>query len=557
MDGDKQIESIKRPTLPRKNQVESQRLKPLDLPVLDDTSPLSQSNTSFNETFGNEINAPDTCTSSSVDFNSSPETKDCGAIALPQSEDIPCPTNSEHSQEQFVSSNFSPASPRREDTMPQSNRPTPIIPSNNKISETSSRANTAENSNYIVDNIIRNYSYASQSVIRADPLKAKEPIEITRLLASLHINMKSYVSSPEWTSAEVDVCVSTLLHQTQRPKILARLIIETVQQIRSETFCTKFTPPAPILRPTDQRCLVLVLRIAKHMPGFDKYLQLDIERQVFKLIRPLTAEAIINLIYFLIALYDADSDVNQIVKIRLLIYKSMYYHKRLARPLVFAILMAFPSALPHSTKIENCADPLIWAFASVLTNDSYTGDKGVYKSDEMFYFLKIHYGYFAMTQFRYDETIDYCIECIRRNQLQNVDYALILMSKRKGWEWAIRSIVDGHLVPMLSNYVAEIETGDYDNRIQTIVFTIASIIKTIPYEHNIDAYLNTFSSLLNITKRKFIQESVVLAFCQLARFGYKNIYTRIAKWEPDYEVASNVLAALSTFVHNKGKRFWL
>lgn len=408
----------------------------------------------------------------------------------------------------------------------------------------------------MIDSLIRAYSPAKNRTIFSEIKDSNVP---KSLMHKLQNTMKQYLSTEICTSTQVDICVSQLLQITKRPRLLADVILLSIQNTGNEKFSIKPTPPAPLLRPVDQKCVVLVLRLASHMPQFDRYIHMEIERKIFKLKSLLTSGALINLMYFCIALLDIDTEQpRKCTNVRLLIYKCMYYYKRLSSAFVYAILMAYPKAIPHASDTKSYDDPLVRTFASIMANETYltNNDDVLLKKQEMFYFLKIRYGYFALISFPLDETVSYCIECIQHNHLKNVDYALILIGKRKGWEWAMKSIVEGHLVPMLGKYMSNVTTDDHDQQIRSILFTIASILKTIPCDQNIEQYLNMFTSVLDATNRKVLQEAAVSALCQLARFSYSNVHAKIAKWKPEYEVDHTVKAMLLTFVHRKHIEFW-
>lgn len=415
-----------------------------------------------------------------------------------------------------------------------------------------------QNSSF-VDAIIRAFNPEKHQIQLADATrKLTMPDSLQQKLQSI---MQRYAKAKEFTTTEVDVCLSQLLQATQRPKYLAHAILACVQRTSDEKLCTKSTPPAPPMRPIDQKCLVLVLRLAKLIPRFDQYLRMEIERETFRSPKPLPLPAAINQMYLYIALLDIDTDQSArqtSSNIRLLIYKCMYYYPMEWTPLVLAILTAYPMAIPHAANTHTHPDPLIRVLATILSTESYGADADpLQRKQDMFYFLKIRYGYFAIISFPWDETIQYCIDCLKQNQLKNVGYALLLLARRRGWEWAMKAIVETHLMPMLQQFMANAQTSAvHDQQIATIVFMKASILAMMPTEYVVDEYLDMFAAILVATERKVLQEAAVSALCRMARFGCANVYTRIADWKPDYEVDHAIKAMLLTFVHRKTRGFW-
>lgn len=462
--------------------------------------------------------------------------------------------------------NYSPASPDHSNTIASKKHIVPEIPLANplvawKNSPLLSDIKAAEPEgedtfNTVLDKVILAYNWTKRNAMTSDskPVAQQE----SALLGTLRKTIKTYLSDPEWTSHSLNDCIINLLKRTKRPKYLADALLDIVRNIQNERLTTEFTPPAPVLLPSHQKCLSIVAKLEEHMPGFEKYIRIELDRQVFKLKDSLPLGSISNLIYFVVALMDMDTDSN-VSSIRLLIFKCLYYFSKISVPLVFAILLTNPNAIPKAAAVETHPDPLVRAMVTILTRESYNttdqADTELKKAD-MFRLLKIHYGYFALITVNFDGTIKYCLDCIQRNNLVNVDYALILIAKRRGYEWAMKNIVEMHLVPMLNSCLMDSVTNHNDSRIATIVFTIASIVKTHPCETNVDGYLDIFDAVLCQTTRKEVQEAAVTALCQMSRFGYAKAYAKLAKWKPDYKISSTIKASIATFVHRKPKGFW-
>lgn len=462
-----------------------------------------------------------------------------------------------------VDFNYSPASPRHEEQI--STEEPPVIPINTLWSPNPSNC-TAETSDEptieaesVMNQIIHNYS----PKMRGDAMSATTTSELTAaetyLLASVRNAVESYCIANEWTTSAVSCCVEKMLLLSRRPKHLAMAVLEVIEDSR-EPISFEFTPPAPALQPSHQKCLVLVKRIAHQIPSFDSYLQYELERSLFTFAQDLAVPAMTNLAQFYIALIDTEQPMDK-SKVALFVYKSLYYYTHKAIPLVFTMIMAHPFILPHANAVEFIEDPLVRTIISILTNIIYTTDNDKeksYKKGDMFLTLKRRYGYFADKSFSIDGAVDYCIECIKTSRLQNVDYALILLAKRQGCEWARKQIVEKHLIPMLYQFVSSnlSTTDEHDERIRVILFTIGSIVKTFPPHDNIESFLSIFVRCLNATERQSIQEAAVLAICQTSRFSMTNVYRQLAKWRPKYKVSTNIRATLHTIVYRKPKGFW-
>lgn len=457
---------------------------------------------------------------------------------------------------------YSPASPKPDDQITA--EIPPEIPLNTILSQNHCLEDDNDHSeqssvftNSAFDQTIYNYSQNIQNEVQMCGAKFSDAD--CYLIASLRNAIEKYCLA-EWTSENVTKCVEKLWSLTQRPKYLATAILEVVEDTK-ENLSLEFTPPAPAMQPSHQKCILLVVRLTQIVPSFNAYLQFELERRLFTFAKEISIEAMTNLAHFFIALIDIEQPANQ-SKVRFFIYKCLYYFKIKAVPLVFAVIMAHHNALPHVNSVELQQDPLILAIVSSLSNNityfDTEKDGKFFKKSEMFHTLKRVYGFFADKMFPTESVIDHCIACIRENRLKHVDYALILIAKRQDYEYAVTEIIKKHLIPMLIQYFSidlNVNT-EHDEKIQLILFTIGSIVKTFPLEQSVDGYLDIFKKCLNSTQRQTIQEAAILAICQLNRFGTHQIYHHLKDWKPNYQISTQIQATLNTIVHRKPHSFW-
>lgn len=419
----------------------------------------------------------------------------------------------------------------------------------------------SDSSQSIFDRLIKGYSHVKRTKL-LNNIKKNLTVDESYTIACLRNSVETLcMQSTEWTSADVTICVEKMLKLTWRPMLLAKALLEVIEDT-SDSMCYDFTPPSPAMTRTHQKCLLLLVRIDREIPSFMKYIEFQLERSLFQFSQSLKLPAMINLTHLFIGLIDLEQPQDR-SKVRLFMYKCLYYYTHKATPMIYAMLMAHPHALPHANTVAIEADPLVRAVISVMTNIRYTSTgttpaHSMHRKNEMYNVLKRRYGYFADKSFSIDCVIDYCVECIQRGRLMNVDYALILLAKRQGCDWAIKSIVEKHLLPMLHKYVSgDIVLNTHnDERICTVLFAIASIVKTCPLQQKIDYYLSIFVTCLNITDRAAIQEAAISAMCQLSRFGCTQVYPCISAWRPTYEVSDKVMAMLNTVVYQKPRNFW-
>lgn len=462
---------------------------------------------------------------------------------------------------------FSPTSPKPQDqnAVGQSplNIPLHTICSNAKPTEAACEPShyqgdvTAEST---LDQIIYDYMPTARDELQACTVKFSTAEGY--LLTGLRVAIEKYCVSIEWTRNTVTAVIDQMLDISRQPRHIVNAILEVIEDTKEE-LSLDFTPPAPSLPQSHQKCLVLVSRLANIIPAFTKYLQFELERKLFTFqLKDHSIPAITNLMHFTVALIDTESPAMDRCNVRALIYKCLYYYKCASIPLVFTVIMAHPHIIPHANAMEHQTDPLVRAIVSVLSNIIYTehtSSNAELKKTAMFYTLKRRYGFFMDKLFPTAAVVDYCIECLRTNRLLHVDYAIILIAKRQEIEYARDCILEKHLIPMLHQYVSmELNVNvEHDEKICTILFIIGAIVKTFPLEHNITGYLHMFVTCLNATSRQHIQEAAVTAICQMQRFtGTTQIYQHLAGWRPNYPISAHIQVMLKTLVYRKSKAFW-
>lgn len=474
--------------------------------------------------------------------NSASQTTECAIIELDNN---------------FDDSPASPASPQPEGdlfTEPLKAIPLYTQTSNEYIDEDGTASNNVNDSVSALDRMIYGYSGQAghENTTFVKPLTNDE----CYLLASIRNAMETHCLK----STPAPVCVNRMLSITRRPIWLATAILELVEDAR-ETISVEFTPPAPAMQPSLQKLLVVTESLNRYIDGFDRFVEFELERRLFSLVKDEHVLNLINLTQFYTGLIDIERPQNK-AKVRMFIYKCLYYFSHKAVPLVFTMVMAHPHVLPHANSIEFIGDPLVRAITSILSNIQYTSMKEnelPFRKKEMYMTLKRRFGYFADKSFPIDCAIDYCIDQIKQNRLKNVSYALILLAKRQGPEYAIKEIAEKRLIPMLQQYFTGNLSSihEYDQQIVVILSTIGSIVKTLPAHENIDGFADIFVRCLNASERQVIQEAAVSALCQMNRFGTAKIYHHLKLWTPKYQISSRIDAMLRTIVHRKPKYFWL
>ncbi|KFB50613.1 AGAP005647-PA-like protein [Anopheles sinensis] len=390
--------------------------------------------------------------------------------------------------------------------------------------------------------------------------------------------LKRYVKSP-WTEASVAEAVGKVVAISHEGRMIARAVLETAVAHHGDLAVNiECSPPAPPIPVTQQKLVLLVRHLTPHLPDepFDRVMMRELDRRVFQLkAAESSLPGLIALTFLYIGLEDSKPPTvvpwHRTYSVRLYLFKCLYYFGYKCLPLVYYVLRAFPFALPKkgSPNYDN-ADAMISTIRTILMNTNYNesvtngggggNDMGLYKKRELFALLTYQYGYQPGSP-TYDELVVNLIEKIRANRLRNVPHALILVAKRKGYEWARQNIIQKRLSPLLNDYLKLLDlmngggggtgaagsacpVGDLaglDERIVACIFTISSIMKTHPPQEDVSGVMQIFTTIVQLARgNQKVQEEAIAGLVKFSRFGHADIFERIRHWQPTYPVSDRI-----------------
>lgn len=384
-----------------------------------------------------------------------------------------------------------------------------------------------------------------------------------------------YLEAPNYTDDEVVQCTTRLLHVSRSPRLIATCILELVEHIDQE-LDTALSPPAPALTDSHKRIVLLVNRLQVWIPQFSKYCQLLAERTLFTLTKnDMPLAALVNCVRFFVALHDLRATDNT-SRIRVFIYKCLYYYQHTSTPIVYAVLMAHPDCLPLLPETVlvgqfpvadfSTLDPLVQTVYTILMNTACPTDEmkkvaqsHLYKKNEMLVLLRSYYRYTG-TRYRFDELLQHLLQRLHDNRLENVGYALVLVAKRKGWQWANQHLLDAPRLPQLLRQLVPLtaQHQQHDDQIACVLFVIAAVVKTMPLTEPVKPFQELFAWVLDNTPadRPVLQEAAISALLLTARFGMIDVFNRIRHWIPDFRISRKLHTQLKSFVGRKPIAFW-
>ncbi|XP_055379746.1 uncharacterized protein LOC129610939 [Condylostylus longicornis] len=383
----------------------------------------------------------------------------------------------------------------------------------------------------------------------------------TEILLKLKNILEHYVESPA-NEDQVKRCIYRLFQNTQNSKIICKAIAEIIEISKDKKKINSSLSLS--ISETEAKIVVLIEKFNTHIKQFKQNVITEIHNRVFKLksdVIPL--ENLINLVKFNIILMDLENSLDKQSEddrkmARLLTFKCLYYYNIKAIPMVFQLLISYPSILPRkSNPFYKDDDVIIKTIQSILNSIPYDVNKTDLKHYEMFYLLKDFYNYDRVKPSR-EELVEFLIINIRKHLLKDISYSFALICKQHGFEWTENFVIEKNILPLLNEYYAKIlESEENDERIECLIESLSFIIKSFPVDfNNFDKYLQIFTNFLHSTARKRIQQAAVCALLRLSRFGLVNIFTAILNWCPNFEVDRTVKLMIQTFLYRKPLYYW-
>lgn len=393
----------------------------------------------------------------------------------------------------------------------------------------------------------------------APELASKEAGLVRRIVTLV----QKYVAA-EWTAENLQRGCTEILAVTDNTKLISWAVMECAVTYQDFVLDVQCSPPAPPLPKSVQQLVLLVKTLNETLFTLDKVLLHELDRRVFTL-KAGADKVMLESIMAMTYLYIGISDSSRLYgcTARFYIYKCLYYFTFKGLPLIYLVLKAFPHALPKkgSSYYDN-SDAMVSTLRTVLMNINFmersnAPDAHLYKKNELMKLFRFFYGY-EPGKPTYDELITNLVEKIKANKLKNVDYCLILVAKRKGYEWSKDAIVQKHLYPLLNDYLKQLDRDPaLDDRICCLIFTISAILKTQPNFQDVSRFMQMFGNIVQLADgNQRIQEAAVAGLVRFTRFGFADIYEWLCRWCPSYEVSGRTKLMLATFVHRKEVRFW-
>ncbi|KAH8277960.1 hypothetical protein KR018_010834 [Drosophila ironensis] len=239
---------------------------------------------------------------------------------------------------------------------------------------------------------------------------------------------------------------------------------------------------------------------------------------------------------------------------RLLLAKIIYHFDRDMPILVMELLTQFPTLLPHrEQRAYDHGDPLITVIKHILMHRVF--DLHDPEGPERLLLSKLRFQYhFAQFEPTGPQVLDNLIEKLKAERLEHLGYAFALFCRRSSFVNVAKKALDEQLMPLAASF-CDLAGQDeaYDARLQTLVQCISMVLKPLPLDTDLSAYLGLFRRLLVAVPRPGVQQSVVQAVLRLQRFGYHHAQDTLHNYRPNYPLEPLTRAMLRSYAERRNQ----
>ncbi|XP_033156601.1 little elongation complex subunit 1 [Drosophila mauritiana] len=237
---------------------------------------------------------------------------------------------------------------------------------------------------------------------------------------------------------------------------------------------------------------------------------------------------------------------------RLLLAKILYHFDRDMPPLVMEVLRQFPTALPHREQREyDNSDALITVIKHLLMNRQY--DMQDPNGAERLLLSKLRFEYhFQPFEPSKQQVLENLVGKLKAGREEELGYAFALFCRRSPHLKVVESVVGEHLMPLATSYCdLAAQNESYDARLGLLLHCISLVLKPLPLDTDISAFVGFLKRLLVAVPRSGVQLAAVQASLRLQRFGFKYTLDALKDYRPNYELDPLTRAMIRCFAKRR------
>ncbi|XP_020801350.1 LOW QUALITY PROTEIN: little elongation complex subunit 1 [Drosophila serrata] len=242
---------------------------------------------------------------------------------------------------------------------------------------------------------------------------------------------------------------------------------------------------------------------------------------------------------------------------RLLLAKLLYHYEQDMPRTVLAVLRHFPTVLPHREERQyDHSDPLITVLKHLLMSRTY--DMQDPEGAERLLLSKLRFEYhYQPFEPNKEQVLENLVEKLKAGRsLDQLGYAFALFCRRSPQIKAVDLVVTEHLMPLATSYcdLAAAQDESYDDRLVVVLQCISMVLKPLPLETDISAFVGLVKRLIVAVPRPGVQQAAVQACLRLQRFGFQTIRDALQNYRPNYPLDPLTRSMLRCFAERR-KRY--
>ncbi|XP_043645965.1 little elongation complex subunit 1 [Drosophila teissieri] len=238
--------------------------------------------------------------------------------------------------------------------------------------------------------------------------------------------------------------------------------------------------------------------------------------------------------------------------VRLLLAKILYKFDRDMPPLVLEVLRHFPTVLPHREQREyDNSDALITVIKHLLMSRQY--DMVDPNGAERLLLSKLRFEYhFQPFEPTKQQVLENLVGKLKAGREEELGYAFALFCRQSPHLKVVESVVAEHLMPLATSYCdLAAQNKSYDARLVLLLHCISLVLKPLPLDTDISAFVGFLKRLLVAVPRSEVQLAAVQASLRLQRFGFKYTLDALKDYRPNYELDPLTRAMLRCFAERR------
>ncbi|KAH8240354.1 hypothetical protein KR038_004752 [Drosophila bunnanda] len=241
---------------------------------------------------------------------------------------------------------------------------------------------------------------------------------------------------------------------------------------------------------------------------------------------------------------------------RLLLAKLLYHYEQDMPVTVLAVLRQFPTVLPHREERQyDHSDPLITVVKHLLMSRTY--DMQDPNGAERLLLSKLRFEYhYQPFEPNKEQVLENLVEKLKAGRsLDQLGYAFALFCRRSPHIKAVDLVVTEHLMPLAISYcdLAAAQDESYDDRLVVLLQCISMVLKPLPVDTDIFAFVGLAKRLIVAVPRPGVQQAAVQACLRLQRFGFQTIRDALQNYRPNYPLDPLTRCMLRCFAERRNR----